>query len=109
MAQLDQRVRRISTEGSGSSLEQILSDTHSPFLGLDTPMTAYEWFKLCISPPVILLRSILVIIILPPVWIYLLLLTYNLPLNSPLPRFLPLLTHIACVGHLLVYCKARCT
>ena len=87
MSGINQSFRRISTEGSGATLEELLADPESPFLALDTPMTGYEWLKLCISPPVILIRSILVILILPPVWLYLLLLTYHLPLNKPLPRY----------------------
>lgn len=83
---MSQSARRISSEGSGASLSEILEDPESPFLALDTPMNAYEWFKLGISPVVILIRSILIIILMPPVWVYLLVLTFNLPLNRPLPR-----------------------
>ena len=80
------RSRRVSSEGSGATLEQILLDPDTPFLRLDTPVTSYEKFKLYVSFPAILMRTILVILILPGVWLWLALLTVHLPLNQPLPR-----------------------
>lgn len=72
------------------SLEELLADPDNPFLATDTPMTAYEWLKLGLMLPVILVRAALVAILLPPVWLYLALLTIRLPLNQPLPRWGPL-------------------
>ena len=78
--------RRVSTEGSGASLEEILADSDAPFLSLDTPMNAYEWLKICLCLPNILWRTLLTAIILPLVWLYMAILTVKLPLNQPLPR-----------------------
>jgi hypothetical protein len=78
--------RRISSEGSGASLEQIILDPDTPFLQIDTPMTSYEWFKIYVSFPVIFLRTIHTLSILPFVWLWLAVLTVKLPPNQPLPR-----------------------
>lgn len=85
-AQTRSSARRVSSEGSGATLEEVLADPENPFLATDTPMTAYEWFKLGVMVPVILGRAFLTAILLPPVWLYLALLTIRLPLNQPLPR-----------------------
>ncbi len=49
-------------------------------------MTNYEWFKIYASFPAILMRTVLTILILPWVWLWLAILTVNLPINQPLPR-----------------------
>ena len=87
-AELLQRpLQRGSTKESFSpTLEDLLADSESPFLDLKSPMTAYEWLKMAVMLPVNLVRALLIAIILPPVWLYLLLLTHNQPLNHPLPR-----------------------
>jgi len=78
--------RRVSSEGSGATLEQVLLDPDTPFLRIDTPMNGYEWLKIYVSFPVILMRTILTVLILPWVWLWLALLTLKLPINQPLPR-----------------------
>jgi len=79
--------RRVSSEGSGATLEQVLLDPDTPFLRIDTPMNGYEWLKIYVSFPVILMRTILTVLILPWVWLWLALLTLKLPINQPLPRW----------------------
>ncbi|KAK9821452.1 hypothetical protein WJX81_001153 [Elliptochloris bilobata] len=68
--------------GDGPDLVELTRD--SPFLDLDSPMTAYEWFKAVAMVPMLLLRAVLVSLIVPLVWLTLCLLTAGIPLNVPL-------------------------
>ena len=58
----------------------------SPFLDLNSPMTAWEWLKIAIMAPWILLRVLLTLLLIPFVWAVVRALTFNATINKPLPR-----------------------
>ena len=64
----------------------------TPFLDLDSPLTAYEWAKFVLYIPFLLIRICLVCLLLPPVMITTHLVVagqpHNQPLSSAKARFL---------------------
>ena len=56
----------------------------SPFLDLDSPMTAYEWLKFVLYLPIFLIRLILIALLMPPCWLFSRLITIGMQPNQPL-------------------------
>ncbi|KAK9802006.1 hypothetical protein WJX73_009794 [Symbiochloris irregularis] len=69
----------------GLTDEQYQLIRESPFLDLDSPMTAYEWFKLVLFMPYLLIRICLIILLMPPCWLFGWVITRGAQPNQPLP------------------------
>ena len=59
----------------------------SPYLDLDSPMTAYEWLKFGLTTPLLLIRICLVATLLPIVILVTHLVVAGQAFNEPLPRW----------------------
>ena len=59
----------------------------SPYLDLDSPMTAYEWLKFGLTTPLLLIRICLVATLLPIVMLFTRLVLAGQAFNEPLPRW----------------------
>lgn len=85
----DQALHRPKRRGlplpSGLTEEQYDLIRESPFLDLDSPMTAYEWFKLVVFLPALLIRCLLIAILMPPCWLFARLIILGARPNEPLP------------------------
>lgn len=71
----------------GLSPEQRALAQESPFLDLDSPMTAYEWFKIILYIPVLLVRLLLICTLMPPCWLFSRLITTSMQPNEPFPEW----------------------
>lgn len=72
---------------SGVSREAAALAVDSPWLDLEHPMTEYEWAKAVAMIPMILIRLLITIVVLPLVWLYSLAVLADWPLDQPLPKW----------------------